>query len=550
MERQTRVVKVNPIQLLFMLQKPRSATSIWGRGTGKSYIIAYLIHMIVKHMPRSTWTIGGKTFTKMMEITLLPTLYALGNFGYVKNLHYMVRREPDKKMNYALPLKPTIKYDNAITFFNGTTFQLLSQDRDSRGGDVQGGIWDESLLIDWKKYDEQFVPSVRGFKDEFGKIPFYGGIFHFSSMPDNKQGVRLLEKGLYYKENNYDLDMVMKRLIKLQIGFLDNYNDEQLRKELWREIQEIRSNIVYYKDKFGHFYSESNIFDNLENIGLDYILRMRRNMLDLAFRIEVLNEKVPSILNGFYCNLNEELHFYDHYNYSYIDKLGDDPKKLKDKNSEFDGDVDKFKPLYFGIDPGTHINVGVVAQYHHSEIRFLKDFYVKSPELLKQMVANFVHYYRFHQKKLVKVSYDTSSSSQQQYETNKTLIMQVRDDLQKAGWVVEVLSSGKKLTHHERYDMINEMYMQNNVDDVAKRKYPILRYNRYNCHNLIIALSNVEIRMVGKEYKKDKSGERKPENDQLKEPHLTDAHDYIIDDLLKDQYRKKSFVGLGEFYTQ
>jgi hypothetical protein len=149
----------------------------------------------------------------------------------------------------------------------------------------------------------------------------------------------------------------------------------------------------------------------------------------------------------------------------------------------------------------------------------------------------------------VKLSYDVSSSSQQQYETNKTLIAQAKEDLEKAGWVVEILSKGKKLTHHQRYDMINEIYLQSVISDVTKRKYPVLRYNRYNCHDLIIALSNVEIKQSGADYKKDKSGERKPENDQLKEPHLTDAHDYTIDDLLKDQYKKKNMAGLGELYT-
>jgi len=547
MERQKRIVKINPIQLLFMMQKPKSATSIWGRGTGKSYIIAYLMHMIIKFMPRSTWSIGGRTFAQMLEITLLPTFYSLENFGYIKDIHFVVGKKPPDKLKFARPLKPTVKFDYSITFFNGTTFQLLSQDRNSRGGDVQGGIWDESLIIDWKKYDEHFVPTLRGFRDEFGHIPFYRGIFHFSSMPDTKEGARLLEKGNYYKEDGYDLDLIMKKLIKLQLAFIDT-NDNRIRREIWQQIQEIRSKIVFYKDKNNHLYSEANAFDNLLNLGIEYLMDLRLNMLDLTFRIEVLNEKVAAILNGFYCNLTED-HLYDAWNYSHIDNLGFDKKKLAQKDCRFDGDLDKYKPLWLGIDPGTHINVAAVAQYHHSEIRFLKDFHVKSPGLLKHLIQQFITYYEHHPKKHVKLSYDISSSSQQQYETNKTLIAQVKEDLQKAKWTVEILSQGKKLTHHQRYDLVNDMYLQSNISDALKRKYPVLKYNRYNCHNLIIALGNVEIKMVGKEYKKDKSGERKPENDQLKEPHLTDAHDYIIDDLLKDQYKRKNMSGLGELHT-
>jgi hypothetical protein len=546
MEREKRIVKVNPIQLLFMMQKPKSATSVWPRGSGKSYIIAWLIHMIVKYMPRSTWAIGGRTFTHMLEITLLPTFYALANFGYIKDIHYVVKGKPSAKMDFARPLKPTVEYQHTITFFNGTTFQLLSQDRNSRGGDVQGGIWDESLLIDWHKYDEQFVPTLRGFMDEFGHIPFYRGIYHFSSMPDNRNGQRLLDKGNYYSDHGIDLEMIMKKLIRLQLAFIDN-NDINIRRELWPQIQKIRKNIRFFKDKNNHLYTEGNAFDNIANLGLDYLIDLRRNMLDLTFRIEVMNERVANILNGFYCNLNEDIHLYDSWNYSHIDDLGLDKRKLHDKDCRFDNDLDKHKPIHLGIDPGTHINVAAVAQYHFSEIRFLKDFYVKAPGLLKHLIENFIQYYQYHPKKLVKISYDTSSSSQQQYETNKTLIDQVKEALQKAGWTVEILSKGKKLTHHERYELINDMFLQSNIDDQNKRQYPLLKYNRYNCHNLIVALGNTEVKQSGNDFKKDKSGERDANADQLKEPHLTDAHDYIIDDLLKDQYKKRNLTGLGEF---
>jgi hypothetical protein len=65
------------------------------------------------------------------------------------------------------------------------------------------------------------------------------------------------------------------------------------------------------------FYSEANAFDNIENLGIGYIIDMRKMMLDLTFRIEVLNEKVASIMNGFYANLDEH-HLYDEYDYSFI----------------------------------------------------------------------------------------------------------------------------------------------------------------------------------------------------------------------------------------
>jgi hypothetical protein len=539
-------IKLNIAQLRFIMWLGKYATSIWGRGTGKSYIIAYLIHMIVKHMPRSTWGIVGRTFAQMLEITLLPTFYALEHFGYIMDVDYFVRKKPPEMAKFDKALKPPAKYEYTITFYNGTTFQLVTQDRSSRGSDLQGVICDESLNLNKERFDQEIVPAIRGFKQEFGHVPFYRGQYHFTSMPDISGGKWLLDHSSYYNDDGYDFEILTKKLIKLQLALID-CNDNKLRRELWPEIKAIRKKIKFYRSKQGMFYSEANAFDNIDNLGIGYLIDMRKNMMDLTFRVEVLNEKVASILNGFYANLDEH-HLYDLYDYSHIDSLILNKASFEKKDSRFDKDVDKHRPLHLGIDLGMHINVAAVAQNLHSEIRFLNDFYAKSPMLLKHMIKDFTEYYKPHQKRVVKISFDTSSSSQQQYSSNKTLIDQVADDLKKDDWFVEILTKGRKLTHQERYDLVNEMYLQDNIHE-TKRKYPVLRYHRYNCHNLLMALGNTGIKRGRNTFEKDKSGERNMSADQLREPHLTDAHDYIIDDLLKDQYKKKNMAGLGELHT-
>lgn len=541
-----RQIKLNPAQLMFIMNFSKFGTSIWGRATGKSFIIAFIMHMVVKYMPRSTWGIVGRTFTIMMEITLLPTFYALEQFGYKRDVHYVVRKAPSKDLKFDIPLKPPGDYTHTITFYNGTTFQLISQDRSGRGSDIQGVICDESLNLNKERFDTEVLPAIRGFKEEFGKIPFYRGIYHFTSMPDISGGKWLLDHGNYYKESGIDNDVLLKKMIKLQLAFIDAPSNK-LRKEIWPEVKELRKKISFFRSKTGMFYSEANAFDNLNNIGLEYLIERRKAMDDLLFRAEILNEKTGSVLNGFYCNLDER-HLYDNYDYDYIDKLGFNRASFESKDCREDKHLDKHRPLHLGIDLGIHINVAVVAQNLHTEIRFLKDFYAKSPLLLKHLIQQFVRYYEPHLKKVVKISYDTGSNSSQQYDNNKSLIANVADDLKKAGWQVEILTKGRKLNHQERYDLINEMYLQDLVPE-EKRKYPLLSYHRYNCHNLLIALGNTSVKRGRNIFEKNKAGERNMSADQLHEPHLTDAHDYLIDDLMKDLYKKKNYAGLGLFYT-
>lgn len=548
-------IRFNPGQLEYIYNFSKDSTLICPRGWGKTFIIAWLMHMVIKHMPRSTWGMVGATYANMLETTILPVKYALGLMGYIEDTHYYIRQKPPEKANFDKPLKPPNKFDYTWIWYTGNVFQLISQDRNARGSDLQGIICDEALRLKKQRYDEEISPGIRGFLQDFGHLPFYRGEYFFSSMPDVTQGKWLLDHAEYYQQDGYDFDVLQKKLIRLQLEYIDN-SDNKIRNEIMPAITDLRKRVKFYrkleydinKKPFYRYYKEGNCFDNIDNIGLTYLQDRRRKMMDVAFRIEILNEKMPAVMNGFYCNLNEDVHLYDQYDYSFIDNLGFDKLKFENKDCRFDSDVDKHRHLHLGIDLGIHINVGCVAQYNHTEIRFLKDFYAKSPLLLKDMVKEFVTYYAPHPKKLVKVSFDTSSSSQQQYDSNKTLISKVKDELQKHGWTVEILTSGRKLSHQERYDLINEMYM-GSYKSTDQRKYPLLYYHRYNCHNLILSLGCTEVRKGRTGFEKDKSGERNMSADQLRQPHLTDAHDYLISDLLKDLYKSKNMAGLGELHT-
>ena len=58
-----RKLQFNQPQLRYLTAKgKKEGVSIWGRGTGKSTILAWDMHEIVRTMPRSCWVIVGSTY--------------------------------------------------------------------------------------------------------------------------------------------------------------------------------------------------------------------------------------------------------------------------------------------------------------------------------------------------------------------------------------------------------------------------------------------------------------------------------------------------------
>jgi hypothetical protein len=157
-------VALNKPQARFVLSKPKEAISIWGRGTGKSFLIAFLIDMLVKHMPRATALMVGSTFKQMLEITLPSTLHALELLGYIKDTHYFVGRTPPKSWQWPTPLMPSARgYDNCLYFYSGTVIRLVSQDRNStsvRGFNADFVFSDEALMLDKKGLTTKYHPQT------------------------------------------------------------------------------------------------------------------------------------------------------------------------------------------------------------------------------------------------------------------------------------------------------------------------------------------------------------------------------------------------------
>ena len=146
------LVKLNNPQLISILNNAKKEVNIWGRGTGKSYIVGQEINNINRTMPRSITSITGQTYGQLLTRTLPSTFKYLEQIGYKRydkktGGHYVIGATPPE--HFFRPYEPVLKHDNFISFSNGTGYLLLSQERigSTRGPNVDREIVDEALAI-------------------------------------------------------------------------------------------------------------------------------------------------------------------------------------------------------------------------------------------------------------------------------------------------------------------------------------------------------------------------------------------------------------------
>ncbi|MBK6285784.1 MAG: hypothetical protein IPF54_26715 [Draconibacterium sp.] len=212
--------------------------NIEGRGTGKSYKIGWEINQIVRTMPRSVTAITGRTFGQIYTRTLPSSLKFLELLGYEKDKDYVIGVKPHSQ--WRKPYETITKYDNFISFSNGTGFLLLSQEREgsARGPNIDREIVDEAITLHKDRYDQEVSPANRGNEEHFGKfsgnfVPQHHGFRYVSSMPYAQDQKWLLEYGNYYQqEAGIFLFDIWNRIVKLQIQLIQSKiaNDEKLLK--------------------------------------------------------------------------------------------------------------------------------------------------------------------------------------------------------------------------------------------------------------------------------------------------------------------------------
>ncbi|QQV91414.1 hypothetical protein Leef1_48 [Polaribacter phage Leef_1] len=477
-------IKLNLAQLVAVLAKQKIKYLEWGRGTGKSTILAYFMIMMCKYMPRATFILVGNTYAQILSNTLKSTKKGLTFFGIYEGVDYIVGSSEGKKMGYRLPYETPNQWNNIIHFSNGTVFQLVGLDspnssNSGRGINSSGFLVDEAALIDQEKLAVNVKNTNRAVAETiYGDNPFMFSETYISSTPVTK-------KGKWFTEAE-----------KLMIEKPNEY-----------------------------FFHSATAHWNLDNVRPDYFEYMKEGYGNntVLYKAEMLNIRPKEITDGYYSQLNPDIHYYTKKDNSYLESI--DLMKLDGSsfNCKQDADLDTTQPLLISVDWGANINTLTVSQLQEREYKVLKEFYVKSPKILDHLfIEEFIPYYASYPNKTIRFYGDRSGNSRVA-NSKFTFAEQAAKILRDAGWKVTLMTVGNNPSYMDKFRLINVMLRED-----GRGRLPKIRINSANCPNLIISLELAEIIDTSSGLKKDKRSEQRKSVEQQHATHFSDTFDYPI----------------------
>lgn len=579
-------VSGNRSQLPGLLFDAKNEVSVAGRGTGKSFAIGYKMDQIIRSMPRSVTAITGITYGQLLTRTLPSSFKLLNQMGYQQGVNYVIGRRPPSYFKDSY--ESLNKFDNIISFANGTRFAMISQSESGsgRGANTDYLILDEALLIDEEQYNNEVVPTNRGNNEFFGSkspcpVTQHHGFCYFTSMPTSKEGRWILRYADYYlKERGIRLFDVWNRVVAMQIEMLDvaraykqareggtDSNRIEARNEFrarWAEITRLREQIRPFVSKDSTLFTVSNALDNLQMLGMSYILNAQEQMPNLIFLIEILNMYIEKVTDCFYDIKEAKQVYYNATDSNRVIELAQQTNYSFDSSdlddSTYDKDCDPSLPLELGFDWGSSICLMVVDQARHYDFvrqcsseqvcqTQINEFFVKPDTaqtiMIKDLIGKFSHHYRNHANKVCHFYKDKYGDHKNPTLLNsKTFNQMAIEELRRAGWSVIVKEHrGMEPSYSDRYNLWGVVLSETN------KSMPLWRINGDKCRYTLISMNNAKVKTVDNKLSKDKASER-PDSGVLPEEatHFSDARDKLLWTKYGELMKRRSFsIGFTGF---
>jgi len=234
----------------------------------------------------------------------------------------------------------------------------------------------------------------------------------------------------------------------------------------------------------------------------------------------------------FYPNLSERNFYSDGFTYSRIDA-----SSYKELQTEAESSLDlKYinhqSHLEAGFDSGNLCSL-VIKQEQGKVLRYLKEFYTLPPEFIKQLGAQFVEYFKYHQNKQLLLWHDRATNKWKRVGEDHA--SKLKEAIEKdengnaTGWHVELMNKDQgNISQQTEYELALEMLEGNNKD------LPMVLIDKHNCPNLKSSLEMAQkyesINREGiKTIHKDKSSEKLPDHRLPAEStNFSDAFKYSI----------------------
>lgn len=476
---------LNPVVQLHLASLAVYKTLVAGRGSAKSFGNGLEVADKVERFPQSTGLFNSPTYGMIYTKTLIPMKSAwLQHMDYIEDIDYVVGKVPPK--HFDRPWARPHKFENVVTFWNGTTIVFGSFDRPSHisGGSYDWVITDEAYLIDKQDYDDYVIPTMRGTHSSFRDLPKHLQHSFTSSMPHQHMGDWVLDNRAKSKTDpvNYSF-----------IG--------------WEPHAEFQLGSTWM---------------NVEYLGAKAIAQMEMEMADHAVMVMIRNQRVTNYGNTFYPLLSARHFYIPEAN----DKMINVPLSamgIFKRDATYDAGPDDYNPdmpINISHDWGK-FNCITIDQEYTREVRFINCLHTlnggSDPKDVDDLADEFCRYYKMHRNRLL-YQWGDRTGNNRVANSKKTFFEQFADRVRandKANpWRVIMKKTGD-VEHLERHRFISRLHKEEDP------RLPKVRHNDVNCGDLRTSLEGTA--MNGD--KKDKSTETNKSVLPQHSTHYTDAYD-------------------------
>lgn len=475
-------------QIKFLRSRAKRKSFIGGRGSGKTHTLGYAVGMAYRTLPREKIVLAGLTYVQL-DLVVLPVIReALEWMGIVeyskKNPygHYVIGVKPPEAWLKAKKPVGKLGHQYCMTFINGFTLQFVSQDRAEthRGLNVVGLLNDESATMQDDFITKVLKKGVRGsdYVRSANQI-MYKCHYDFSSASWTQEGMHV------YK---------VEELWKAQLEERMKWSQKQL-----KDIP------PYY------LFLESTCLDNPVT-GQAYWDAQKEESDPIEFDIEVANQRISTLPNGFYFSFRTGIHTYSKsYRYEYDDKTGLTISRSNDYRADL--------PLDTTLDFNADIVWGLVGQEVGNEARVINGHFQK-PEIDKTPTSEapknepkglpkkwakwFLDTYQEHEDKTVYIYGDPGGNSRtaSTSEDNKPFFDDIHDYLKSNGWTVFRRELKSYPRHKKKYKLVNLLLEESST------RTPRIRINM-NIKALKVLIMMMQTTGIDSlTYQKDKSSEK------------------------------------------
>lgn len=510
---------------------PRVATIIGARRLGKTdgFIGPHLCRTVTL-MPRGKSALYCATLKQGLTRTIPGTISAIERItGWKHGVHFFVGSHAPKAAGFPEPLVAPYNWEHCIHWFNGHVTHILSQDIKFSANSLtlDAAIIDEARIIKKKKVDEELMPAISGTPGRFLDCPLKKSIYIVTDRPLTREGQWVLDREEFATP---EVEAQILQLIRERDYLIRHLYPKPCLEKNLAEINQLRQQC--------HLFKEYDTIENIAIVGEDYIADMKRSLPPRIFAISILNKRVRRASDGYYAGFDENKHTYVVDSSSQMDDFRIvvkptpsnkirasyetfDFKRLQEHSSAFDYDIDPKQSLNIAFDYNANINWVVTGQRGEIDgiqcCLFLSSMFVKNEQKLPELCREWDRYYSPHKLRNNRVNfYFNQTARQKRYANNRSSEMfkdTVVNELRALGWNVFPIDMGAAMFQEKKLYMWDDAFKLRTDPVRGGQKYLYPKFNKDNNEYLIAAIENTETTDKYDGFGKDKSGEKKAENE-------------------------------------